>query len=292
MDTPIPAPVGVEPSPPADGQYAYQENVLVTPEYAQKLIDANVENNRNKKESSIIRYARDMSKGYWESETGESIKISPDGELLDGQNRMYAVVRAKRPIVFDIAWNVKLGKILVIDGGARRNTKDDFKIAGVSGSFNGGPLLNWIISWEQGNFLNHGGRGTPTRSEIRARYNKEPQAIDTATLYGRYAHQAIPAMNATSAALTFWLFSKLDQADAEKFYDGLMTGIDLSATNPISPLRNRFIALKPREMTREEQVALVIRAWNAFRNPASASPTGKVTLGREPLTNTNFPKPA
>lgn len=291
MDTPIPALTGVEPSPPTDGQYAYQQNVLVTPDYAKQLIEANVANNRNKKESSIIRYSRDMSKGFWESETGETIKISPDGKLLDGQNRMWAVVRSGRPIVFDIAWNVKLPKMLVIDNGTRRSSKDDFKIAGTHGSFNGGPLVNWIIAWEQGNFLNHGGRGTPTRSEVRDRYLREPQAIDSAVLYGRYAHQSISALNATSAALAFWLFAKLSQEDAEKFFDGLMTGVDLSATSPVGSLRNRFLAMRTRELSRQEQAALLIRAWNAFRKPESAPPTGKVTLGREALTNLNYPKP-
>lgn len=291
MTTPIPALTGVEPSPPADGQYAYQENVLVTPDYAQQLIDANIENNRNLKESSITRYSRDMHKGFWQSQTGESIKISPEGKLIDGQNRMYAVIQADRPIVFDIAWNVSADRMLVIDNGSRRNTKDDFKISGTHAANNGGPVITWIIAWEGGNYLSHGGRLTPTRSEIRERYLKEPQAIDSAVLYGRYAHQSIPSMNATAAALAFWLFAKLDQEAAEKFFDGLMTGIDLSSTNPIASLRNRFIGLKPRELSRQEQLALLIRCWNAFRKPELAPVTGKVTLGRNPLSNDNFPKP-
>lgn len=283
---------GVEPSPPQDGQYAYQTGVLVTPEYADQLIENNVENNRNLKESAISRYARDMSKGYWKDKTGEAIKIDPDGKFIDGQNRMHAVRRANRPIVFDIAWNVPTDRMLVIDGGTGRTVKDDFKITGTADRFVGGPLVRWILGFEQGNYMNHGGRLTPTRSEINDRYSKEPQAIDTAAMYGRYCHHAISNLNATTAALAYWLFAKIDQDATEKFFDAMITGANLDPTMPVSALRNKIIAARPKEFDRYEQLTLFIRVWNMTRRGDSAPPSGRLTRpDRASMTNETFIKP-
>lgn len=290
METQIPSLVtGVEPAPPADGQYGYQTDVLVTPEYAQYLIDRNADNQRYKKEGRIAGYSRDMAHGLWKDRTGETLKIDPDGRFIDGNNRMHAVVRANVPVIFDIAWNVPTDRMLVIDGGASRNTKDDFRITGVADKFVGGPLVKWAVSWERGNYLNHGGRLSPTRSEIRERYLLEPQAFDTAAMFGR-ATQGQLKVNASAAGLGYWLFAKLDEQLAEKFYDTLIGGIDMNGTSPIYPLRQGMIA-KARTYTRTEQLYFFIRAWNGVRRGEQGSGSGRLQLPKTKLANETFPKP-
>ncbi|MEH7879332.1 hypothetical protein V7799_17715 [Rhizobium laguerreae] len=62
--------------------------VMVTPEMAENILAARGPN-RNVSASVINKYARDMLAGRWQL-NGQTIKISKDGQLLDGQHRLEA----------------------------------------------------------------------------------------------------------------------------------------------------------------------------------------------------------
>lgn len=276
---------------PDDGVYRYETDVVVTPARAKQLVDLNADNQRRRKESAITRFARDMRKGWWKSRTGETIKVSASGRLIDGQNRMHAVIRAGVPITFDIAWNVADDRMLVIDGGTARSTSDDFKITGVADRFLGGALVRWVLAWEKGNYLNHGGRLTPTRSEVRERYLQEPHSFDQAAMFGKAARHQVGTVNPSAAALAFWLFSKMPDGgaeQAEKFFDSFIGGLNLEPGDPVAALRNRFISVRGFGLNRAQQLTLMIKAWNSVRAGGRSS---RIDLPKDGLTNENFPMP-
>lgn len=282
------------PVSPEDGSYGYQTLVTITPARAQHLIDLNAANQRRKKESKVTQMARDMRKGLWKDRTGETIKVSASGFLIDGQNRMHAVVRSNTTIVVDVAWNVPDDRMLVIDGNSPRTTADDFKIAGVADRFVGGSLVRWVLAWEKGNPMNHGGRLTPTRSEIQQRYSQEPHSFDQAAMFGRASHHQIASVNMNAAAMAYWLFSKMDNEGpemTEKFFDAFIGGLELSGNSPVTALRNRFISARGKDLSRSEQLALMIKAWNAFRTGRSTSASGRINVSKGQLLNENFPMP-
>lgn len=282
------------PVPPEDGEYGYQTLVTITPARAQHLIDLNAANQRRKKESKVTQMARDMRKGLWKDQTGETIKVSKSGFLIDGQNRMHAVVRSNTMIVVDVAWNVPDDRMLVIDGNSPRTTADDFKISGVADRFVGGSLVRWVCAWEKGNPMNHGGRLTPTRSEIQQRYAVEPHSFDQASMFGRASHHQIASVNATAAAMAYWLFSKMGDDGpemTEKFFDAFIGGLELTGNSPVVSLRNRFISARGKDLSRSEQLALMIKAWNTFRTGRSTSASGRLNIAKGSLLNENFPMP-
>lgn len=64
----------------------------ITPQKAQELLDKNLAN-RVPTQRLIDRLARDMVDGNWQL-THQGIAINEMGQLLDGQNRMFAVVKS------------------------------------------------------------------------------------------------------------------------------------------------------------------------------------------------------
>jgi hypothetical protein len=279
--------------PPTNGRYQVQTKVLIGPDEAAYLISRNAQNNRGLKEFAISRYMRDMmaSPTRWRDETGETLKITPDGVMIDGQQRMHAVLRSGTEHRFDVAWNVPDDRILYIDGNTPRTISDDFKFHEVKDRNVSTALVRWVCNWEAGNFMNLA-RGAPSRAQIRERYLMEPQSFDSATLYGRVCYQRL-RMLASAAAMGYWLFSTVDQPAAEKFFDSLISGIDLDrpTNSPVLTVRNRLIAASSRTLNRVEQLVLLIRAWNQWRRGADAPVSGRVSIGRNPLSNENFPKP-
>ena len=64
-----------------------------SPKLASYVLENLNVNNRTKKKKNIRRYAKDMSSGNW-SLTGDTIQFSKNGVLMNGQNRLFACVKA------------------------------------------------------------------------------------------------------------------------------------------------------------------------------------------------------
>lgn len=277
------------PQPPADGSYAYQTEVTITPAFAQTLIAANADNQRFKKPQKISGYASDMKAQptRWRAKTGESIKVSQSGYLIDGQNRMHAVVESDTPAVFDIAWNVPDRNIEVIDGNTPRSLGDRFRIHGATDSFAVGPPLRWIIAIEHGNPMLSGYGYLPTHTEMQERYQADAGDIDAAVARGLDLRRSIRGANAGAASTAYYLFMQADKVAADLYWEKLVTGANIAPGNPIHAMRDRFVGPTGRYLNRKEQLALVIRAFNGWTaNEALAT----IQLPRNGLNNFTFPK--
>lgn len=105
--------------------------VMMTPAVAQGLLDHNHPKNRNKKESRIVTYANDMSNGLW-TLTHEAVAVDEDGWLIDGQNRLSAVILADKNVPMLLTTGVPRKAMLAVDQGASRNVADVAKVTGQS----------------------------------------------------------------------------------------------------------------------------------------------------------------
>ena len=100
---------------------------LITPSRAKELLEANI-NNRRVKNEVVNRYAQDILAGRWKEDTGEVIKISKSGIVLDGQHRLYAIVKSNTPIFLHIAYGVDDSVSDVLDTGSVRSATDVFRL--------------------------------------------------------------------------------------------------------------------------------------------------------------------
>ena len=70
---------------------------IITPKMAEEYLAMNTNNYRRLNKDRVAQYAADMRNGCWQ-ENGEAIKFGKNGILLDGQNRLHAIVLANTPI--------------------------------------------------------------------------------------------------------------------------------------------------------------------------------------------------
>lgn len=68
------------------------EIINISPDMASRLL-ANNPSNRNVSQERVCQYATDMLVGEW-NVTGQGISICEDGHLLDGQHRLYAIIKS------------------------------------------------------------------------------------------------------------------------------------------------------------------------------------------------------
>jgi hypothetical protein len=64
-----------------------------------------------------------MINNKWKQDTGECIKISKTGRILDGQHRLKAVILSNCSIYFYVATNIDDSVFDVLDTGKARNSR-------------------------------------------------------------------------------------------------------------------------------------------------------------------------
>lgn len=109
--------------------------MTITPAMASNWLDnANVRN-RAVAQALVERYARDMRSGCWRL-THQGIAFGPNGVLLDGQHRLWAIVYADMPVEMHVWFNVSPESLMVIDGGRGRSLSDHLRLGGGLGEVN------------------------------------------------------------------------------------------------------------------------------------------------------------
>ena len=103
---------------------------LVTPSYAKQLLESNTKN-RSVNDIIVNRYAKDITEGNWKEDTGEAIKISKTNVILDGQHRLYAIVKANTSAYLHVITDLDDSVFDVLDTGKPRSAVDVFKIQGI-----------------------------------------------------------------------------------------------------------------------------------------------------------------
>lgn len=75
--------------------------MYITPEIAKSILSRNTKN-RRVNQQRVNQYANDMVNGRW-YENGESIVITENGELRDGQHRLEACVKSGKSFMFAVS---------------------------------------------------------------------------------------------------------------------------------------------------------------------------------------------
>jgi hypothetical protein len=131
---------------PVGREYAPEVKVVnFTPALAEAILNNN-RLNRPLREGRVEKYARDMAAGRWRM-NAETIKLTREGDLLDGQHRMFAVIEAVNlmpkgkslpPIPMMVVEGLDAEVMPTIDTGAARTFADVLTIperpSGVAGS--------------------------------------------------------------------------------------------------------------------------------------------------------------
>src|SRR4051812_21570608 len=101
----------------------------VTPSKAQTWLNKN-ENNRNMREGVAEKYAADMREDRW-TECSAPIIFYENGDLADGQHRLWAVVESGKGQDFLVMRDFPKDAAINIDTGAGRTLIDNAKISGM-----------------------------------------------------------------------------------------------------------------------------------------------------------------
>lgn len=106
--------------------------VTITPEMAKSMLEHNMKNNRPVLKSTVHAYARQMRNGHWNL-THQGIAFDENGELVDGQHRLHAIIEANIPVNMNVTYNVHRvpGEVFTIDMGRKRTYANVATMSGI-----------------------------------------------------------------------------------------------------------------------------------------------------------------
>lgn len=219
----------------------------ITPNDAAELLKTNLPNNRPIAKNNLQKYADEMKSGDW-AVTGDPIRISDKGYLIDGQHRLIAVTRTGLAMEFVVVRGVPHESFVALDQGKMRSLSDVLHTLGYERSRDLAKALNEANFYER--YMND--KVQPTGEPFRTRTDKAPytagaggnsqttrgglldlltrrpslvDATDLAATFGRASKTRLTVVPVGTAAVLIDIASIIDRAGhAVDFLEEVTTG--------------------------------------------------------------------
>lgn len=239
--------------------------LAVTPTVASEML-ARHPKNRPLRPALVAAYARDMATGAWEF-TGEAIKFDSDGNLIDGQHRLQAVIDADVEVQMLVVEGIRPKAQDVMDTGAKRAASDALHLNGYANANAVASVARFAVILESDGKV---GRSV-THSEIFAWLAANPD-VEEAVRRTRSYREDVDLTN-TSLGYAWMVLFRVNPEACERFFEAVTNNITTGKGDPINTLirRARSARLNKERLTNADQVQFIIRTWNAWRSGAQLS---------------------
>ncbi len=267
------------PGPGVQGELAVEsanldiEVVDVDADLATEWLAKNT-NNRPVRKRRVIEFRRDMLAGNWR-DVGDPLRFNVDGEMIDGQHRLEAIVLASKvmpdikvPLV--VVRGVKNEDHVVIDTGTRRTASDQLRIAGYQNYAILGAAAKWCLLFDRKALYADAMLKSVTHAEIMQYVEDNPDLQDIANEVGRTIGKKCDMPNGYIAC-GYYLCWRINKGEADEFFGRFADGIGLYEGDPILALRNRLAENRRNHgnLSGAMYLSLLLRAWNAKRENRS-----------------------
>ncbi len=243
------------------------ERIVVTPHQAIRWLETCNTNNRKVSEMHVQRLARDMSEGKWVL-THSGIAFGPDGTLLDGQHRLWAIMVSGVSVEMFVWQNVDPQSMMAIDCGKIRSVTDILNIAGENGDVTRSDLATLRAM-----LAGFGNPPTLSPSQASQLLQRHQNAISFAEANLPTVISARGVNTAITRAVIARAYYCVDGAMLKDFCRKLTTGIVTSNDEGVVVLlrqhlqENRGSSFSQR-LLRYGKVQRVLAAWLKGENPS------------------------
>lgn len=255
--------------------------VNITPALAKHWLDESHFDNRRLDDRNVDKIARDICNNKWVFD-GTPIRFDHNGNVLDGQHRLYAIVRANKPIDSLVVRGLSDVSKHTIDTGKSRSPGDVLHFYGfvntnalanacrlyIGYQANQGDMRQWLYTASS--------KVRVSAAEMLNVAQGHPILVDAVNSFSstRFCKQFI---GQGTTALCYYILKKHTMQTGtdykvDGFFNQVEKGADLQDGSPILALRNALISLRQNNAALRKggnafvmyRTAFVFKAWNAI----------------------------
>lgn len=193
----------------------------LTPELAQIILLHNT-GNRRVHASNLAVIMRDMASGRWTS-NGETIIVSKDGTLNDGQHRSFAALLTGSCVETAFAFGVDRSTMATVDIGRKRTGADRLGIGGVPNQVPMSAISNLVIEMMTGR--------AATPAETDEFFFKHKELIESSHAAAGSSMKGV-GPSASGAASAYLISQGFKQEDVAAFFASVKSGEMMPKRDP------------------------------------------------------------
>ena len=203
--------------------------VTITKALATEWLTARNAVNRYKRPSVISQYTRDMAAKRWLL-TGETISFDWNGQLINGQHRLQAVVESGQPMQALVVVGLDPAVRTVVDTQSRRSVRDAFSHAGKNQMLGEGGTVGGNTAagmWSRMKYGIRQTKGLDTRQELLAFADTYPEGgLFAIEVFGKLPRvsQISTASVMAAVARAYYHYDDTFLGRLERFVQVLVTG--------------------------------------------------------------------
>lgn len=250
--------------------------VMMTPEWAESLLDKNVDN----RPLSLVRVrqlAKAIMEGEWQM-SHQGIAVSTSGKLLDGQHRLAAIILAGKAVPLLLTTECDPAIFKVVDTGYKRTAGQVLSMGGAFCPKDAASTCRLVMAYERVPHLVWASPSiTYTNSDIVEWYEGARGQIDFALKLGISGRNRLALVRTSSLAAFVFIACRAGYAESTltRYVDQLCNGDGLQKDDPVFSFRRAIINRAPdvlfRANSRASQawIASLISVFNSWASGRS-----------------------
>jgi hypothetical protein len=232
----------------------------ITPQIAADILKNNIFNRKVNK-SRVSYYADLMKRGLWHL-NGESIIISKDGVLLNGQHRLLAIIQADANIQTILVSGVDQNAFSTLDQGLSRTAAQVFDISNVKNYALVASIVNKHIK-AQVSLKGLNPRQISNKEELLQEYFENSKMYDMSLFYARSLYNNTnAAVNISDTGTMYCLLYVVNHKKCDQFFETVINPEMLSKYHPCYFLKTTL--LKYPKLKWPALYNCIVKAWNAY----------------------------
>jgi len=225
-------------------------------------------NNRPITQTKVAQYISEIENGKWKEDTGEAIKVSKEGFLIDGQHRLTALSKTNKSINFLVVYDLESSVFDVLDTGKNRGASDVFALNKVPNYNRTASIIREYVSFKSGKFYSTTSRDNIklTNASLLSFYKENSEYIDIVSNHAAVLYISFnKIISATNIGSFYILFSDSNIDKSDEFFNQLC-GKKINTNKSISVLKNFLIKdrISVKKVSPKIKYAFIIKTWNAF----------------------------
>lgn len=239
----------------------HTEQALLTPALANILIDHN-EGNRPIRVAKLAQYVDDIENDRWEF-NGETIIISKEGLMNNGQHRSHAVIETNKAIPVLFVFGIDRQTRKTVDTGANRGPHDQLSADGFTQPTTMAAIARFVLSFESNDGRGFANLNRISGPDVYSRA-KEDRHIDESAQYPyKFGNKAKRLAPPSVIGFCHYTFTQVNPVAAKEFLEQVITGVNIPADSAAYVTREKLMDLSG--LHREQKIELLFRGFNAHR---------------------------